>query len=292
VSLALPVVGVPVDAVRAAWIGGHRTDRAVASSIALLAAGIIGLLVTLLSGEAVWVLALVVATQTALVGVAFLLTPGAPVAHLLRPRHWTYAVEWGLTFGQQQVGQLVLAGISLPLLPLLLRAQGVVFGPLTTLAQAAAALSVPEFVSLRRRRPRLMAAAGSLSAALVVGSALYAVVVLLVPDAVLEALLGSANAEYQPVMVASAVTVCLIGAGMGPLVAMRAHDEPQSSLGVRIVIGCTSLVATFVGGLVWGAAGYFWGASLASIVGAVSGFAVLSRIERRDTAVLERAADR
>jgi hypothetical protein len=279
-SLLLPVTLVPVDAVRAAWIGSRRTDRAVVNSAVLLAAAVAGLVATLRTHDAVWAVALVVGATPLLLALAFVLTPQARVRDRLRPRHWIYALEWSLTFGQQQASGLVLAGLGLPLLPLILRAQNVVFGPLSTVSQSAAALSVPEFVSLRRRRTSLAAPAVGLSGLLIIGSALYGAVVLLLPEAVLEALLGNALAEYRPVLLASAVAIALAGATMGPLVAMRAHDAPRSSIRARIAIGTTGLLATLTGALTFGVQGYFWGSATASALGGIWALLVLRRVER------------
>ena len=279
-ALVLPLVAVPVDAVRAAWIGSGRPGRAVPASVGLLVAAAAGLLAALLTGQAVWALIPVVATAAVLVAVAFAVTRGVPVRERLRPRHWIYALEWSLTFGQQQSSGLILAALGLPLLPLMLRAQGVVFGPLSTVAQASAALSVPELVRLRRRRTRLVSAAVAVSGLLVVGSAFYAAVVLLLPDAVLRALLGSAATEYMSVLLASAVAVTLTGLAMGPLVALRAHDAPRASLVARVAIGSTSLICTLVGALAWGVEGYFWASAVASVFGGAWSFTALRRVER------------
>ena len=279
-SLAFLVIAVPVDAVRAAWTGSRRTDRAVPQSSAMLVAAAAGLVLTLVTGNAVWAVAPVVVTGAVLVAVAFLVTPGAAVRDRLRPRHWIYAGEWALTFGQQQSSGLILAALGLPLLPLMLRAQGVVFGPLSTLLQATAALSVPEFVGLRRRRRSLQTAGYALSGLLVGGSALYGFVVLLVPEEVLEVLLGSAEPEYRPVLLASAAAIALAGTSMGPLVALRAHDAPRWSIRARIAIGTTGLLTTLVGALVWGAPGYFWSSALAGALGGVWAALALRRAER------------
>ncbi|HEX2075219.1 MAG TPA: hypothetical protein VHF92_15650 [Geodermatophilus sp.] len=292
-SLALPLLLVPVDAVRAAWTGARRAHRAAPLSLAQLAAGSTGLAAALLTGRAEWALAPVVVVSGVLVALALVAAGPRVPGTSLRPRHWIYAVEWSLTYGLAQSSGLVLAGFGLPLLPLLLRAQGVVFGPLSPLAQAVAALAVPEFAAVRRRRPALLSAAVGLSVLLVALSAAYAVVVLLLPDAVTAAVLGSAWQHYAPVLVASAAAVVAAGAPMGPLVAMRAHGAPRTSLVCRIVLGSAGLLLPVPAALLWGASGFFWATAAASLLGAgwsVRALRLLERrpVERRGAPVLQR----
>ena len=279
-SLALPVAAVPVDSVRAAWIGSGRAPWAARFSLAQLAAAVVGFVVTLVTDSAAWALAPVVAVSAVLALVALVGRGSHMTAAHLRPRHWVYATEWSLTYGIAQSSSLVLATLGLPLLPLLLRAQGVVFGPLFSLSQAVAALAVPEFVSLRRRRPALLPAAVGLSVGLIGVCAVYAALVLLVPDAVLAAVLGSSWPEFEPLLIASAASVVVGGAAMGPLVAMRAHGAARTSLLCRVVIGVAGLVLPVTGALVWGMAGFFLAAAVASVIGAVWSSFALRRWER------------
>ena len=119
-----------------------------------------------------------------------------------------------------------MTALGLPLLPLLVRAQGVVFGALSTLTQAVAALAVPEFTGLRRAR--LMRPALGLSGGLAALCALYAAAALIVPDSVVAALLGNAWTAFAPVLPAAAAAFVAAGVSMGPLVALRAR-EPRGT---------------------------------------------------------------
>lgn len=280
-SLAFTLGVVPTDSIRAAWIGARRTPRAVPYSAAQLLAAVGGLVAVLLTGDAPWALVPVATVSGALAVAALAVGPAVDRASL-RPRHWVYAAEWSFTSGLAQSSGLVVTGLGLPLLPLLVRAQGVVFGPLSTLVQAVAALAVPEFAT--SRRARLMRPALALSFGLVALCAVYSAVVLVVPDAVPAALLGSAWASFAPVLPAAAAAIVASGLTMGPLVALRAQGAARSSLGARIVIGVARLVLPVAGAVVWGPAGFFWAAAVAGVLG--GGWAVLAlrRVEQETPA--------
>jgi hypothetical protein len=276
-TLAFMLGVVPTDAIRAAWIGARRTARAVPLSSAQLLAAVSGLVAVLMTGAAPWAL-----VPVALVSVVLTLLsvaggpPGGRAA--LRPRHWVYAAEWSFTSGLAQSSSLVVTGLGLPLLPLLVRAQGVLFGPLSTLIQAVAALAVPEFATSRRARMQRPALA--LSFGLVALCGLYSAVALLVPDEVPAALLGSAWASFAPVLPAAAAAIVAGGLSMGPLVALRALGAARSSLGARGVIGILRLVLPVGGALLWGPGGFFWATAVAGVLGGGWAALVLRRIER------------
>jgi hypothetical protein len=278
-SLGFVVVLVATDAVRAAWVGARRPAAAVRFSGAQLLAAAAGLVVTLLTGESVWALAPVVAVSAVLALAALLSGPAVARADLLPP-HWYYAGEWLFTSGLSQSSGLIAAAV-LPVLPLLIRAQGVLFGPLSALAQAVAALAVPEFAALRRRRPSLLGPAAALTGLLVAVAAAYAGAVLLLPEAVPARLLGEAWTEYRPVLLASIAVVVLTNAPMSPLVALRAHGYARTSFGVTVALGMGHLLLPLAGVAVAGLAGFFWGAALSSLIGCGVAMVALRRAEVR-----------
>lgn len=279
-ALALPVAAVPVDSVRAAWIGARRPARAAPLSAVQLVAGVAGLTLTLVTGSDGWALGPLVVVSAALAAAALVWGPRVPLRRL-RPRHWVYAGEWSLTYGLSQSSSLVLASLGLPLLPLLLRAQNVLFGPLFSLSQAVAALSVPELVSLRRRRSTLLPAAAGVTALLVGVSSAYALVVVLLPDRVLATVLGNAWSAYRPVVLGSAAAVAVAAATMGPLVAMRAHGAARTSLTCRVVMGVAGLLLPVGAALVWAAPAYFWASAAAAVLGGAVCLLALRVVERR-----------
>lgn len=276
-SLAFTLAVVPTDAIRAAWIGARRTPRAVPFSVIQLLAAITGLAVVLMTGAAPWALAPVAVVSAALTVAS--IAGGPPLDRAaLRPRHWVYAAEWSFTSGLGQSSALVVSGLGLPLLPLLVRAQGVLFGPLSTLIQAVAALAVPEFAT--GRRARLLRPALALSVGLVALCALYCAVILVVPAAVPAALLGSAWDTFAPVLPGAAAAIVAAGLSMGPLVSLRALGAARASLGARVVIGLTRLVLPVAGALLWGPAGFFWAAAVAGVLGGAWAVVALQRVER------------
>jgi uncharacterized membrane protein len=281
-SLAFPIVLVATDSVRAAWIGARLPATAVRYSLAQVVAAAIGLLISLLTDQPVWALLPVIAVSAVLALAAVVTGPALTRAALL-PSHWFYAGEWLFTSGLSQSSGL-LATQALPLLPLLIRAQGVLFGPLSALAQAVAALAVPEFAVLKRRRPSLLGPAAGLTALLTLIAAVYAAFVLLLPDSVAAGLLGETWSEYKPVLLPSIALVVLTTAPMSPLVALRAHGYARTSFGLTIALGVGHLLLPLAGVLVAGLAGFFWGAALSSAIGCVVAMAVLRRAEGRRSA--------
>ena len=278
-SLAFPLAVVGADSVRAAWIGAQRPSSAARYSVAQFIAGAVGLVLTVLTGDAVWALAPVVVVSAGLTLGAALSGPATSWAALV-PRHGYYAGEWLLTSGLSQSSGLV-AAHALPLLPLLIRAQSVVFGPLSALAQAVAVLAVPEFASLRRRRPSLVGAATALTAFLMISAAVYAGLVLLVPDSVFAVVLGETWAEYRPVLLPSIALIIAANAPMSPLVALRAHGYARTSLGATILLGVGHFLLPLLGVLVAGLPGFFWGSAASSLVGALVSMTALKRAEQR-----------
>jgi hypothetical protein len=275
-SLAFTLLAVPTDAVRGAWIGAGRARAAAPYSLLQLVAALAGLVAVLLTGSGPWALLPVVAVSGSLTAVALVRGPRLELA-ALRPRHWIYAAEWSVTFGMGQSSGLVVSAIGLPLLPLLVRAQGVLYGPMSTAAQAVAVLAVPEFVTARRTR--FLAPAVVLSAVLTAGCALYAVLVLVVPESWPAALLGHAWESFRPVLPAAGAAFVAGGLAMGPLVALRAQGAARSSLRTKLVIGVVRLVLPVAAVVPWGAAGFFWGSAAAGLLGGVWAVLALHRLE-------------
>ena len=277
-SLVFTVVITATDSTRAAWIGARRTTRALPISLGQLAGAVGGLAWVFVTGAAGWALAPVVVISGLLTLAAVIGPRVDPAA--LRPRHWVYAAEWSLTSGLAQSSGLLVTALGLPLLPLLLRAQGVIFGPLSMLIQAVAALAVPEFAA--SRRASLLRPALWLSAGLVGVCAAYAAVTLLVPAGVLATVLGHAWESFAPVLPAAAAAFVASGISMGPLVALRAHGAARASLGARVVLGVSRLVLPVGAALLWGPVGFFWASAAAAVLGGGWATWVLRRVERSD----------
>ncbi|NYJ05881.1 hypothetical protein [Petropleomorpha daqingensis] len=275
-SLAFTLLVVPTDSTRGAWIGAGRARAAAPYSLLQFVAAVAGLVVVLVTGSGPWALVPLLVVSGALVLAALARGPRLELG-ALRPRHWVYAAEWSVTFGMGQSSGLVVSALGLPLLPLLVRAQGVLYGPMSTAAQAVAVLAVPEFVTARRTR--LLAPAVVLSAALTAGCALYAVLVMVVPAAWPAALLGHAWEPFRPVLPAAAAAFVAGGLSMGPLVALRARGAARSSLRAKVVIGVVRLVLPVAAVVPWGAEGFFWASAAAGLLGGVWAVLALRRVE-------------
>ena len=278
-SLAFPLAVVGADSVRAAWIGARQPARAVRYSASQFAAAAVGLVMTIVTGDAVWALMPIVVVSAVMTGGAVLSGPRVSLSQLV-PRHGFYAAAWVLTSGASMLSALI-ATLVMPLLPLLLRAHGVLFGPLSALAQAVAVLAVPEFAALRRRRPSLVGPAAALTAFLMAVPAVYAGILLLLPESVFSLVLGDAWVEYRPILLASIALVIAGTAPMSPLIALRAHGFARTSLSVTAVLGVGHLLLPLAGVAVAGLPGFFWGSAVSSVIGFGLTMSVLRRAERR-----------
>ncbi|RBY75303.1 hypothetical protein DQ238_19960 [Geodermatophilus sp. TF02-6] len=290
-SLAFTVLVVPTDSIRSMWTGAGRAPRAAPISTAQLLAAAAGLVIAVLGGSPAW--GLVLTAAVSLVAVVLSLGRGPrPGRSELRPAHWYYAAEWFLTSGLAQSTGLVVAAFGLPLIPLLLRAQGVVFGPVTTLTTAVALLVLPELVAHRSRWSSLVPAALGISALLVVLSAGYAIAVGLLPASVLRAALGGTAPAFATVLLPCAVSLVTACVLWGPMIALRALGAARASLVARIVIGVLSFALPLAGALLAGVQGFFWSTAVASVLSGVCAVAVLQWVEsRKGRRVAPRAVD-
>ena len=206
-SLALPLAGVPVDAARAAWIGSRRANRAARLSMTQLAAAGVGVVLTLVTGSAGWAVApLALVSGLLTVGALFRSGPGISWGRL-RPRHWVYAAEWSLTYGLAQSSSLVLATLGSAAAPTAAARPG---GGLRSAVLARAGGRGPG--GPRVRVPPSQAPGPADRGGRALGAPHRRLgdvrrLVLLLPDAVLAAVLGSTWQEYEPVLLFSAGAV-------------------------------------------------------------------------------------
>ena len=137
-----------------------------------------------------------------------------------------------------------------------LRGAQVVLGPLNILNMGLTAPSITEAVRISRRSPRrMLRMVAMLGAGLAAVSAVWAIAMYALPDAVGHALLrrswDSAHDVILPYGAVMAASGCLTGATVG----LRALAAARRSLRARVITGVLSLTTTAVGAYLGDAAG-------------------------------------
>ena len=198
--------------------------------------------------------------------------------HVCRTAQWLreqgdlagrYAAE-GLALGANQATVFVLAAVAGLAAAGSLRAAQTMFGPLVVLNLGVQLALVPEAVraatrSLRRMTRLVLAAAGLLTTV----TAAWSIVVLLLPNAAGEALLGSSWALAVPLLVYMAVDRLAYATIIGPFLGLRALADSRRSLRARMVGSALAVLGGVVGALVDGARGVAIGAAASSLISIV-----------------------
>lgn len=179
-----------------------------------------------------------------------------------------FAGEAVLVNGQAQVTLIALAAVSGVAATAGYRGAQVVFGPQRVLSNGLAMAALPETVRVRHDHVRLRRAVGALSAVntavvVAVGSTL-----LLLPDSVGEAVLGSTWSETVPVLLPMTLYGVMGTIASGPSVGLRAIGHASTCLRIQLIIGPLALAATIVGMSAGGAPGAAWGLAGAWVVSA------------------------
>jgi O-antigen/teichoic acid export membrane protein len=158
------------------------------------------------------------------------------------------------------------------------RSAQVLFSPLNVLLQAVPMVGIPEGVRLLQRDPlgfrRLMVVAG---AAITFAFALWCAVVLLLPDAVGERLLGDSWSAAAGILPESSIFYVATAAGLGALIALRALQAARASFAARATGSAVGLLLGSVGAASSGASGAAWGLGAGAIVGSALLWLALAR---------------
>lgn len=242
-----------------------------------------------LVGDLVWAVALVPWLLLADIGHAMgLLTAWAGSAHVSllvlagmtrfapdvrRGRRWvpeqfelirTYVGEFLVTTGAVQASGYLVAGLASVGALAVLRAAGVLFGPVSMLIVASGTFLLREFVADAGGRRRLSRIVG---AALGGAAALWLVLLLVLPTGGLVALIGDLGLDAEVLIWPVGLSHVFGGLALGAILALRADGVTTQSLGVRaLVAGAT--VAGVAGGAAWSGA---YGAAVGTAIGAAVG---------------------
>jgi len=170
------------------------------------------------------------------------------------------AVEGLILSGTQQATMVGIAGVANLAVVGALRAGQVLMNALHIITYGMPLFAVPEAVHLRRRSP-----AALMRFCLLVGGGLallavaWGVVLLLLPDQVGRALLGSTWPAAREVLPAVTVAAAAGGAQAGALVGLRALASAKRSLAARLASSTLVFVGGVGGAMLAGAVGAAWG---------------------------------
>ena len=177
-------------------------------------------------------------------------------------------VEYVVGVGAFQ-GGLLLVGATLGVGDIgALRAAQVLMGPIGILSTAAMSFGVPEIARRRALPARAERLAVLASLALLAVTAAYAVVLLLVPDGLGEALLGDTWTGASAVLLPVALVSVVASGKLGPAIITYGLGLARRTIWLVSVLGVLAVVFMALGAWLAGAVGLAWGlcAAQAAIV--------------------------
>jgi O-antigen/teichoic acid export membrane protein len=141
-----------------------------------------------------------------------------------------------------------------------LRAGQIILGPLNVLFQGAGLVAVAETSRLLANSPgKLDHAIFGISGVLAAGSLAWAVIALMVPSSVGQALMGGNWAGGQALLVPLTISILGYALAYGPMTGLRALAAAPASLRARIFDSTALLLMSTVGAATAGATGVAWG---------------------------------
>lgn len=196
-----------------------------------------------------------------------------------------FAVEFGVGNATGQLSVLGLGAVADPLLVGALRGATTLFGPLNVLFTSATSFGPPLLgrVTGERRRVRATAA---LAAVLAGTAALWATVLVLLPDRVGRELLGDTWPVASALLPATGSQYAAMAAGTCGLLALRMLD-PRTTLSIQVVFSLTAVAFMAGGYALGGVPGAAWGLCLGSLCKAVATWTRVVRLRRRSPAAGE-----
>jgi O-antigen/teichoic acid export membrane protein len=148
-----------------------------------------------------------------------------------------------------------------------LRGAMMLLGPLNVLVMGSRLIALPEAVRLLSSSPhRLRHACVLVSVGLASTAVLWGLVLILLPEATGEALLGATWEGAQSVMFPMALAMAGSGIAIGAGVGLRAMLENRRATKARVIISILSVGAAIGGAAIGGAAGAAWGIALISLL--------------------------
>lgn len=139
-----------------------------------------------------------------------------------------------------------------------LRAAEVLAGPLGILAIGVFTFGVPE-ISRRRLPPRPMRLVLLASSGLVAIAIVYTSLLMVIPDAWGEALLGDTWTGASAVLLPVALSATVSCGKLGPAILVYGLGHASRTFRINVVLASSAAVFMLVGALVWGVQGLAWG---------------------------------
>ena len=137
-----------------------------------------------------------------------------------------------------------------------LRGAWVLMGPMTTLFLGISLFAMPEGVVLAQRSDRSVVRFGRLlSAALGLTALIWTIALMMLPDSVGHALLGSSWNGAREVLPGVGLAMVATGLSTGPFIGLRAFAAARRSLRVRVAVAPLTLIGAGLGAVVAGARG-------------------------------------
>ncbi len=162
-----------------------------------------------------------------------------------------YAAAFLAMMGANQITMLLIAGLGEPADVGALRAAQVVLGPLNIAGYSLLAFAMPELSRRRLRGRAAVRAALALSGVMLLADAVWAAVLLMIPDDLGVTLLGDTWASAQAVLPAAFLGLVGIALGFGASTVLLAHGFAKESFWISCLLG--------PGFLVFGLAGLHFG---------------------------------
>ncbi|MGI8664201.1 MAG: hypothetical protein ACR2LQ_13490 [Acidimicrobiales bacterium] len=200
-----------------------------------------------------------------------------------------YAAEF-LTAGGVSYVALFALGATSGVVPVgSIRAVQSLLGPIAVLYAGSYLVLVPEGGRWldRPRHFRFMMIYGSAGIAL--AAALWTTALLLVPDHLGEAALGSSWAGARRVLLPYGISIVIAGLGAGAVAGMRARSAARESLRARVISLPLVLIAPILGGVVGDEVGFSYGLIVGSLATSVVYWHQLARLTKQQSAAADRA---
>lgn len=303
-ALVLPVV-LTQDALRYAFSVLGLPQRALAADVLRLAA-VVPALAAQPYGTGpgrmvtVWGLS---AVPALLLGTALLLraTRGAPeggpppvrgrARDLLRRGHLgrRFVVEFGVGNAATQLAIVALGLLASPLVVGALRGAGTLFGPMNVLFNAVTGFGPPLLGRLTApvRQARAAAVTGGLLAA---AAGLWALTLMLLPDAAGRALLGDTWQSAAALLPATGSQYAAMALGVCALVTLRVL-RPRTTLRIQVVFSLLSVCFLLGGYALGGVLGAAWGLCAGSACKAAAGWLRARAVLREHASGVEEGSD-
>ena len=162
-----------------------------------------------------------------------------------------------------------------------LRASQTLLGPLNIVGFALSSFAVPEIVRRNLGMRGLLLVAAALGGVMVLGALVWGGILLLLPDAAGEELLGQTWDSAQTTLPGLILNSAAIGATAGATAVMRALNRVRSAFWVSVMLGPLVLICSLVGVQLDGARGAANGFGLAAAIVVIPCWVLLVRDARR-----------